>query len=101
MSLQLLERKLIATESLVITVLSQSEYCHKSMIDRICEDAGILQEQTLLIWASPPCNTISPAGAVIQEGGCHHRDYSQPHIPPRDDDSKYAKEAIGNMHMMA
>ena len=93
MSLQLLERKLSPTESLVITDLSQSEYCYKSMIDRICKEAGILQEQILLIWASPPCNTISPAGAVNQERGYHHRDYSQPHRPPRDDDSKYAREA--------
>ena len=28
-----------------------------------------------------------------QERGYHHRDYSRPHGPPRDDDCKYAKEA--------
>ena len=93
MSLQLLERKLSPNESLVITDLSQSEYCYKSMIDRIYKEAGFLQEQILLIWASPPCNTISLAGAVNQERGYHHRDYSQPHRPPRDDVSRYVREA--------
>ena len=44
MSLQLSERKLSATESLVIADLSQSEYCYKSMIVRICRETGILQE---------------------------------------------------------
>ena len=28
-----------------------------------------------------------------QERGCHHRDCSQPHRPPRNDDSEYTKEA--------
>ena len=64
MSLQLLERKQAATESVIATGLSHSEYCYKSMVDRICEEAGILQEQILLIWALPPCNTISLAGAM-------------------------------------
>ena len=86
MSLQLLARKLSATESLVVTDLSQSEYCYMSMIDRI------LQEQILLIWASQPCNTISPAGAVNQEKGYHHCGYSQPQRPPRHDDSECARE---------
>ena len=91
MSLQMFERKLSATESLVIADLSQSKYCYKSMLDRICKEAGILQEYILLILEPPPCNTS--AAAMNQERGYHNREYSQPHRSPRDDDNKYAKEA--------
>ena len=66
------------------------------MIEVICKEAGILPSQILLIWASPPCNTVSPTGAVNQEREVHYRIHSQPHLPPREDDSKYAR--LARMH---
>ena len=94
MALNLTEKKLSETETLIITDLSQSEWGYSTMIEIICEKASILPSQILLTWASPPCNTVSPAGAVTcnQSREVHYRIHSEtdPHLPPRDDDSKYA-----------
>jgi len=93
MSLQLSETRLSENEWLVLTDLSQSEFDYHSMIDVICEQVGILHEQILLVWASPPCNSISPVGPVNEGRGFHYRIHSEPHWPPREDDSKYSKLA--------
>ena len=93
MALNLTEKKLSETETLIITDLSQSECDYSTTIEIICEKAGILPSQILLIWASPPCNTVSPAGALNQSREVHYRIHSDPHLPPRDDDSKCARLA--------
>ena len=76
MALNLTEKKLSETKTLIITDLSQSEWDYSTMIEIICEKAGILPSQILLIWASPPCNTVSPAGAVNQSREVHYRIHS-------------------------
>ena len=63
------------------------------MLRKICSSVGLKPEQVLLLWDSPPCETISPAGAVNQERGSAYRIYSIPHWPARTDDSKYGVKA--------
>ena len=86
-------RKLFDTEWLVVTDLSQAEYDYNTMLVRICLAAGIALSEVLFLWASPPCNSISPCGTVNDLSGSGYRIYSDPTWPPRTDGSKYAKIA--------
>ena len=45
MALNLTEKKLSKTETLVITDLSQSDWDYSTMIEIVCEKAGILPSQ--------------------------------------------------------
>ena len=81
--------RLSDTEWLVLTDLSQTEYDYRTMLKEICNSVGLKPEQVLLLWGSPPCETISPAGAVNQERGSAYRIYAFPHRPVRADNSKY------------
>ena len=87
------ERRLSDTEWLVVTDLSQAEYDYNTMLVQICLAAGIALSEVLFLWASPPCNSISPCGTVNDLRGSGYRIYSDPTWPPRDDGSKYAKIA--------
>ena len=58
------ERRLSDTEWLVVTDLSQAEYDYNTMLVQICLAAGIALSEVLFLWASPPCNSISPCGTV-------------------------------------
>ena len=87
------ERKLSATEWLVVTDLSPAEYDYNTMLVQICLAAGTALNEVLFPWASPPCNSISPCGTVNDFRGSGYRIYSNPTWPPRDDGSKYAKIA--------
>ena len=58
------QRKLSATEWLVVTDLSQAEYDYNTMLAQICLAAGITLDELLILWASPPCNSIPPRGTV-------------------------------------
>ena len=49
--------------------------------------------QVLFVWASPPCNTVSPCGAVNQLRGSAYRMHSQPGLPSVPGNSKYARLA--------
>ena len=72
------ERKLSTTEWLVVTDLSQAEYDYKTMLVQICLAAGIalMISEVLFLWASPPCNSISPCGTVNDLRGSGYRIYS-------------------------
>ena len=90
------ERKLLDTEWLVVTdrYLSQAEYDYNTMLVQICLAllaAGIALSEVLFLWASPPCNSISPCGTVNDLRGSGYRIYYDPVWPPRNDGSKYAK----------
>ena len=87
------ERRLSDTEWLVVTDLSQAEYDYNTMLVQICLAAGIALSEVLFLWASPPCNSISPCGTVNDLRGSGYRIYSDPTWPPRTDGSKYAKIA--------
>ena len=89
----LAKHRLSDTEWLVLTDLSQTEYDYHTMLREICNSVGLKPEQVLLLWGSPPCETISPAGAVNQDRGSAYRIYSMPHWPARTDDSKYGIKA--------
>ena len=89
----LARHRLSDTEWLVLTDLSQTEYDYRTMLKEICSSVGLKPEQVLLLWGSPPCETISPAGAVNQERGSAYRIYSIPHWPARTDNSKYGIKA--------
>jgi hypothetical protein len=58
------ERRLSDTKWLVVTDLSQAEYDYNTMLVQICLAAGITLSEVLFLWASPPCNSISPCGTV-------------------------------------
>ena len=89
----LAKHRLSDTEWLVLTDLSQTEYDYHTMLKEICNSVGLKPEQVLLLWGSPPCETISPAVAVNQERGSAYRIYSIPHWPARTDNSKYGIKA--------
>ena len=86
-------RQLSDTEWIVTTDLSQAEYDYSTMLTQICIAAGITLSEALFLWASPPCNSISPCGPVNDERGSGYRIYSDPVWPPRNDGSKYAEIA--------
>ena len=92
-AIKITDHKLSDTEWLVVTDLSQAEYDYRTMLTEICARAGIAPSQILFVWASPPCNTISPCGTVNDQRGSGYRIYTQPHWPPRTDGSKYAQLA--------
>ena len=48
------------TAWLVVTDLSQAGYDYNTMLVQICLAAGIALNEVLYLWASPPCNSISP-----------------------------------------
>ena len=77
----------------MVTDLSQAEYDYNTMLVQICLAAGIALSEVLFLWASPPCNSISPCGTVNDLRGSGYRIYSDPAWPPRTDGSKYAKIA--------
>ena len=83
-------RQLSETEWVVVTDLSQAEYDYSKMLTQICTAAGITLAEVLFLWASPPCNSISPCGTVNDLRGSGYRIYSDPAWPPRNDGSKYA-----------
>ena len=58
------ERRLSDIEWLVVTDLSQAEHDYNTMLVQICLAAGIALDEVLFLWASPPCNSISPCGTV-------------------------------------
>ena len=59
-------RQLSNTEWVVTTDLSQAEYDYSTMLAQICIAAGITLGEVLFLWASPPCNSISPCGQCSQ-----------------------------------
>ena len=63
------------------------------MIREICIEAGILMDEVLLVWASPPCETYTCLDWTNIWRGCNARDHSDPTKPPRNNDSKYAVKA--------
>ena len=75
----LTRHRLSNTEWLVLTDHSQTDYNYRTMLREICNSVGLKPEQVLLLWGSPPCETISPAGAMNQERGLAYRMYSIPH----------------------
>ena len=72
-AVSLSEHKLSDDEWPVLTDLSQADYDHKTLLQTICTKVGIEMSQVLFVWASPPCNTVSPCGAVNQLRGSAYR----------------------------
>ena len=64
-AITLARHRLLDIEWLVLTDLSQAEYDYRTMLREICNSVGLKPEQVLLLWVpSPPCETVTPAGAV-------------------------------------
>ena len=49
---------------------------------KILDAAGVGWDEVLLVWASPPCQTFSPADYSNISRGHAFRDHSDPHRPP-------------------
>lgn len=53
----------------------------QQLMDKICEAAGIEEDDIVLMWASPPCETFSRANWSNMSRGNHHREHDAKFSP--------------------
>ena len=62
------------------------------LLSQICAKAGIAQEDIVLAWASPPCETFSRANASNVTRGHHYRDAQDGYAPVQGAKGVVAKQ---------
>jgi len=72
------------------------EFSAAGLLQKICDDASIDPKDLLIVWASPPCRTFSPADYSNISRNNNFRDHTDPTRPPTR--SNPAKAAIARDH---
>ena len=84
-----------AEQAMTITLDLNGSETPQEMLNEICRRAGIRQEDIVLAWASPPCETFSRANASNVTRGNRYRLADQAWAPAPGDKGTKAPEEAG------
>ena len=70
----------------------------ENMVQEVLDDHGFSMDDVLMVWASPPCETMSRADSSLTTRGLNSRDWAHPERPPRSQDAEDPVTARALLH---